>query len=123
MRGSRSKRRPMKVKRGRVFRGYKSIVCAALALGLAGCSSSVKLPSLGGPAPDQPQDVSCEALNAERTRLLAQRDDLNKPQLSVTDAEREAMRAQLNGKLYTVEKAQFNEGCPAVANASPSVVR
>ena len=85
--------------------------------------SLLALNGVGGPAPDQPQDVSCEALNAERTRLLAQRDDLNKPQLSVTDAEREAMRAQLNGKLYTVEKAQFNEGCPAVANASPSVVR
>jgi hypothetical protein len=40
----------------------------------------------------------------------------------MTDAEREAVRAQLNGKLYTVEKAQFNKGCPAVANASPSSV-
>ena len=31
---------------------------------------------------------------------------------------------QLNGKLYTVEKAQFNKGCPAVANGpAGSVVR
>ena len=77
----------MKVKRGRVLRGYKSIVCGALALGLAGCSMP-KLPMLGGPATDQPQDISCESLNAEKARLLAERDDLNKPQLSKTDAER-----------------------------------
>ena len=44
--------------------------------GLAACSTSVKLPSLGGPTPDQPQEMDCAALNAERTRLLAQRDDL-----------------------------------------------
>jgi len=37
----------------------------------------------------------------------------------MTDAEREAELAQVNGKLYTVEKVQFNKGCPAVANASP----
>jgi hypothetical protein len=66
--------------------------------------------------------MDCAALNAERTHLLAQRDDLNKPQLSSTDAEREAELTKLNGKLYTVEKAQFNKGCPAVANASPSSV-
>jgi len=41
---------------------------------------------------------------------------------SNTDAEWEAELAHLNGKLYTVEKAQFNKGCPAVANASPSSV-
>ena len=46
-----------------------------------------------------------------------------KPLLSSnTDAEREAQLTQLNGKLYTVEKAQFNKGCPAVATASPSAV-
>ena len=42
----------------------------------------------------------------------------------MTDAEREAELTQLNGKLYTVEKAQFNKGCPVVANApTGSVVR
>ena len=76
-----------------------------------------KLPSLGGP-PEQPQEMDCDALRMERTRLLAQRDDLNKPQLSMTDAEREAELTQLNGKLYTVEKAQFDKSCPAVANGS-----
>jgi len=60
--------------------------------------------------------------DAERGRLLGERDDLNKPQLSMTDAELEAELTQLNGKLYTVERAQFNKGCPAVANASPSSV-
>ena len=81
------------------------------------------MPSLGGP-PEQPQEMDCDALRMERTRLLAQRDDLNKPQLSMTDAEREAVRAKLNGKLYTVEKAQFNKGCPVVANGpTGSVVR
>ena len=99
------------------FTGFTAI----LALGLAACSTSVKLPSLGGP-PDQPQEMDCDALRMERTRLLAQRDDLNKPQLSMTDAEREAELTQLNGKLYTVDKAQFNKGCPAVATASPSAV-
>ncbi len=60
-----------------MLRGYKNIVCGALALGMAGCSSSVKLPTLGGPAPEQPPETSCAGLNAERTRLLAERDDLN----------------------------------------------
>ncbi len=111
------------MKRGRVLRGYKSIVCGALALGVAGCSSSVKLSSLGGPAPDQPQDISCESLNAEKARLLAERDDLKSPLLSsTTDAGREAELTQLNGRLYMVAKAQFDKGCPAVANASPTAV-
>ena len=115
----------MKVKRGRVLRGCKTIVCGALALGMAGCSSSVKLPTLGGPAPDLPQDISCESLNAERARLLAARDDLNAPFLSPkTQAEREAELTQLNGKLYAVAKAQFDKRCPAVANGpAGSVVR
>ena len=49
------------------------------------------------------------------------RDELNKPQLSSrADAEREAELTQLNGKLYTVEKAQFAKSCPLVANTPPS---
>jgi len=69
--------------------------------------------------------LCCAALTAERTRLLAERDDLNKPQLaSKTDAEREALLTQLNGKLYTLAKAQFDKSCPAVANGpAGSVVR
>ena len=104
--------------------GYKSIVCGVLALGLAACSTSVKLPSLGGP-PDQPQEMDCDALNTERTRLLAERADLKSPLLSSnTDAEREAELTQVNGKLYTLEKAQFNKSCPAAANGpTGSVVR
>ena len=79
----------------------------------------VKLPALGVP-PDQYQD-SCAAPNAERTPELAVRADLNTPLLSSnTDAEREAELTQLNGKLYTVEKAQFAKSCPLVANAPPS---
>ena len=114
----------MKVKRGRVLRGHKSIVCGALALGMAGCSSSVKLPTLGGPAPEPPQDISCESLSAERARLLAERDDLKSPlrSSSMTEAQRDAELTQLNGKLYTVAKAQFDRRCPAVANASQSEV-
>ena len=109
----------MKVKRGRVLRGYKSIVCGALALGLASCSMP-KLPSLGGPS-EQPQEMDCAALDSERTRLVAERADLKSPLLSSnTDAEREAELTQLNGKLYTVEKAQFAKSCPLVANAPPS---
>ncbi len=109
----------MKVKRGRVLRGCKNIMWGALALGMAGCSSSVKLPSLGGPAPDQPQDISCESLNAEKARLLAERDDLTTPfPSSKTQAQREGELTQLNGKLYTVAKAQFDKQCPTVANGS-----
>jgi len=41
-----------------------------------------------------------------------------------TDAKREAERTQLNGKLYTVAKAQFDKSCPAVATGpTGSVVR
>ena len=115
----------MKVKRGQVLRGYKSIVCGALALGMAGCSSSVKLPALGGPAPDQPPEMSCESLNAERARLIAERDDISRPQLSSEmAAEQQAELTQLNGKLYTMAKAQFDKSCPAMTNgATGSVVR
>ncbi len=104
------------------MRGYSSIVCGALALGMASCSMP-KLPSLGGPAPEQPPEMSCESLNAEKARLLAERDDLNKRPLSSTDAEREADLKQVNAKLYTVAKAQFDKGCPTVANGAGSVVR
>jgi len=65
--------------------------------------------------------MDCNALNRERTRLVAERADLKSPLLSSnTDAEREAELTQLNGKLYTVEKAQFAKSCPLVANAPPS---
>ena len=33
----------------------------------------------------------------------------------MTDAERDTELTQLNRKLYTVAKAQFDKGCPAVA--------
>ena len=113
----------MNLKRGQVLRGYKGIVCGTLALGLASCSMP-KLPSLGGP-PEQPQEMDCAALNRERTRLLAERADLKSPLLSSnTDAEREAKLKQVNGKLYTVAKAEFDKSCLAVANApAGSVVR
>ena len=47
------------------------------------------------------------ALNAEKTRLLAERDDLKSPlrSSSMTEAQRDAELTQLNGKLYTVVKA------------------
>jgi hypothetical protein len=50
------------------------------------------------------------------TRLLAERDDLDRPLLSITDAEREADLTQVNTKLYTVEKGLWEKSCPAVAN-------
>ncbi len=83
----------------------------------------MKLPSLGGPAPEQSQDITCESLNAERARLLAERDDLKSPLLSSNaDSGREAKVTELNGKLYTVAKAQFDKQCPAVANGSAGLV-
>ncbi len=84
-----------------------------------------KLPTLGGPAPDQPQEMDCAALNAEKARLLAERDDLATPFPSAkTQAQREGELTQLNGKLYTVAKAQWEKSCPAVANGpAGSVVR
>ncbi len=107
------------------MRGYKSIVCGALALGMAACSMP-KLPTLGGPAPEPPQDISCESLSAERARLLAERDDIKSPlrSSSMTEAQREAELTQLKGMLCTVAKAQFDKQCPAVATgAVGSVVR
>ena len=113
----------MNLKRGQVLKGCTGLAGAVLALGLAACSTSVKLPSLGGPTPDQPQELDCAALNAENVRLLAEKADLKSPlPSSNTDAEREAKLKQVNGKLYTVAKAQFDKSCPAVANVPPSSV-
>jgi hypothetical protein len=81
-----------------------------------------KISALGA-APDQHEDTSCEALNAERDRLLGKREELTKPQLSLkTDAQRQNELAQLNGKLYTVAKAEFDKSCPAVADGPSSSV-
>jgi hypothetical protein len=111
----------MNLKRGQVLRADKRIACGVFALCLAACSTSVELPSLGGP-PEQPQDMDCAALNAERTR---QRADLKLPLLSSeTDAEREAEITQLNAKLCANAKLQSDKSCPAVANGpTGSVVR
>ena len=114
--------------RGRCFSPDVKLGLAALStvlvLGLDACSMP-KLPTLGGPAREQPQEMSCESLNAERTRPLAERDDLKSPLLSSNaDAGREAKVTELNGKLYTVAKAQFDKQCPAAATGSAgSVVR
>ena len=95
-----------------------------LALGLAACSTSLKIPE-AEISPEQYPDMNCDALNAERTRLLAEKADLKSPLLSSnTDAEREAELTRVNGKLYTVAKVQFDKSCPAVANGpAGSVVR
>ncbi len=84
-----------------------------------------KLPTLGGPTPEQTQEVDCAALNAEKARLIAERDDLKSPLLSSNaDAGREAKVTELNGKLYTVAKALWERSCPVVATgATGSVVR
>ena len=59
----------------------------------------------------------------EPRSVLTVRTDLKSPLLSSnTDAEREAELTQLNGKLYTVEKAPLTKSCPLVANAPPSSV-
>jgi hypothetical protein len=70
----------------------------------------------------QYQDMNCDALNTERTRLLPVRADLDTPLRSNTDAQREAELTRVNGKLYTVAKAQSDKSCPLVAGASPSSV-
>jgi hypothetical protein len=75
------------------------------------------------PRPRSHQTSICAALNAERTRLLAVRADLNTPLLpSNTDAQREAELTRVNGKLYTVAKVQSDKSCPLVAGAWPSSV-
>ena len=107
-----------------MLKGCTGLAGAVLALGLAACSTSVKLPSLGGPTPDQPQELDCDALRMERTRLLAERDDLKSPLLSRTDAEREAELTRVNGALFTVERALWEKSCPAVTTVpAGSVVR
>jgi hypothetical protein len=84
--------------------------------------SPPKIPEAEIP-PEQYQDMNCDALNAERARLLAERDDLNTPLLSSnTDAQRETELTQVNGKLYTIAKVQSDKSCPLVANAPPSSV-
>jgi hypothetical protein len=96
-----------------------SVIALGLAVLNAGQNPEAEI------APEQYQDMNCDALNAERTRLLAERDDLNTPLLSSkTDAQREAELTQVNRKLYTIAKAQSDKTCPAVANGLPaSVVR
>ena len=96
-------------------------ISAVLALGLAACSTPLKIPAAEIP-PDRYQDMNCDALNAERTRLLAVRADLNTPLRSNTDAQREAERTRVNGKLYAIAKVRPDKSCPAVATASPSSV-
>ena len=103
-----------------MFRGcLQPLLAFALAgavFALGGCSMP-KISALGA-APDQPEDTSCEALIAERDRLLGKREELSKPQVSSkTDAQRRDELAQLNGKLYTVAKAEFDKSCPAAATA------
>ena len=64
--------------------------------------------------------MSSAALNAERMRLLAERDNLNTPLLSKTQAQRETELA-----LYTVAKAQFNKvpcGCERADGFSCAVI-
>jgi hypothetical protein len=92
-----------------------------LALGLAACSMPVKILEAEIP-PEQYPDMNCDALNTVRTRLLAVRADLNTPLLSSKTDEREAERTQVNGKLYTIAKAQSDKSCPLIANAPPSSV-
>ena len=62
-------------------------------------------------------------LRCSHVRLLAEKADLKSPLPSLnTDAERGAKLKQVNGKLYTVAKSEFDKSCPAVAHASPSSV-
>ena len=98
-------------------------VSTVVALGLAACSMPVKFPTLGVP-PEQHQDMNCNALSAENTRLLNRRDELKSPLLPTnTDTGREAEVTQLNSKLYTVAKALSDKSCPLAASAPPSVMR
>jgi hypothetical protein len=60
-------------------------VSTILALGLAACSMPAQISEAEIP-PEQYQDMNCDGLNAERTRLLAERDDLDTPLRSNTDA-------------------------------------
>ena len=50
--------------------------------------------------------------------LLAERDDLNKPQHSSTaDGQRDTELTRVNGKLYAIAKVQSDKSCPLVAGA------
>jgi hypothetical protein len=78
---------------------------------------------LGGEIPpDQYQDMNCDALNAERARLLAERGDLDTPLLSSIRMFHETELTRVNGKLYTIAKVQSDKSCPLVAGAWPSSV-
>ena len=77
-----------------------------------------------GPSPGQASGDGLRCFSTLRTRL-PERDEHNTPlPSSKTQAQREAELSQLNGKLYTLAKAQFDKSCPAVANGpAESVVR
>ena len=93
-----------------------------LALGLAACSMPVKILEAKIP-PEQYQDMNCDALNTERTRLLTERPDLNAPLLSSkTEAERDAEITRVNRNLHAIAKVQSDKSCPAMANVPPSSV-
>ena len=101
-----------------VFAGLSTVV----ALCLAACSMPVKILEAEIP-PEQYPDLNCDALNTERTRLLALRPDVNAPLLSSkTEAERDSEITQVNGKLYAIAKVQSDKSCPLVANAPPSSI-
>ena len=59
---------------GHLF-SFPSGLSAVLALGLGAPPAETRRHSVG-PA-DQPQETDCAALNAEKTRLLAERDELS----------------------------------------------
>ena len=100
---------------------WPSLASASIRAGLSRVLNAGENPRSWEIPPEQYQEMDCAALDRERTRLVAERADLKSPLLSSnTDAEREAELTQLNGKLYTVEKAQFAKSCPLVANAPPS---
>ncbi len=97
-----------------------------MALGLAGCSSSVQLPSLGGP----PRRINLTTLAVRVSTLseyacsLREMISLRRFSPQRRRTQREGELTQLNGKLYTVAKAQFDKQCPAVASGpAGSVVR
>ena len=112
----------LQVRRGRLGGSWCQIGSPSIfALGSAACSMPAQISEAEIP-PERYQDLNCDALNTEKTRLLAVRTDLDTPLRSNTDAQREAELTQVNGKLCTMAKVQSDKSCPLIANAGASSV-
>ena len=92
-------------------------------MGLAACSTPLKIPAQGPRRTSTRRWTALLSTLSEHACLLSEMISIGRCS-SKTDAERDTELTQLNGKLYTVERALWEKSCPAVANGPVgSIVR